>query len=67
MSSLPADLPWLLDDAGHLHTTSDADSGRFVIEDDVPLGDELRNLNVSVSFADNTNSASCIIFPKARV
>ena len=62
MSSLPADLPWLLDDAGHLHTTSDADSGRFVIEDDVPLGDELRNLNVSVSFADNTNSAVVSFF-----
>ena len=53
--SLPTDLPWLLDDVGHLHTTSDAESGRFVIEDDVPLGDELRNLSMAVSFADNTD------------
>ena len=62
MPSLPADVPWLLDDAGHLHTTSDAESGRFVIEDDVPLGDELRSLGVSVSFADNTNPTIASFF-----
>ena len=51
--SLPSDLPWLLDDSGHLHTKSDAMSGRLVIEDDVPLGTELRNIDSPVSFADS--------------
>ena len=55
MPSLPADVPWMLDDAGHLHTTSDAESSQFVIEDDVSLGDEVRKSNVAVSFADNTD------------
>ena len=67
MPSLPADLPWLLDEAGHLHTTSDAESGRFVIEDDVHLGDELRNLNVSVSFADNANPTMSSFFQRQGV
>ena len=67
MPSLPADLPWLLDDAGHLHAASDADFGRFVIEDDVPLGDELRNLSVSVSFADNTNPTIASFFRRQGV
>ena len=55
MSSLPPDVPWLLDEVGHLHTRSDAVSGRFVIEDDVPLGTELRRLSAPVAFADNAN------------
>ena len=54
--SLPPDLPWMLDGAGHLRTTSDAETGHFVIEDDVPLGNEIRRLGMAVSFADNTKS-----------
>ena len=55
MPSLPADVPWLLDDTGHLHTTSDAALGRVVIEDDLPLGDKLRKTGAAVSFVDITN------------
>ena len=53
--SLSSDIPWLLDEDGHLHTTTDAGSGRFVIENDVPLGSELRRLNAPIAFADNSN------------
>ena len=62
MSSFPSDVPWLLDDEGHLHTTCDAASGRFVIEDDVPLGTTLRKLGVSVAFADNANPTVTLFF-----
>ena len=67
MSSFPSDVPWLLDDEGHLHTTSDAVSGRFVIEDDVPLGTTLRRLGVSVAFADNANSTVTLFFRRQGV
>ena len=51
---LPHDLPWLMDERGHLFTTSDADAGRFVIEDDVSLGTLLRKSSTSVVFADSS-------------
>ena len=51
LASPPSDIPWLLDDLGYLHSTADAKAGQLVIEDDVSLGCELRNLNAPVSFA----------------
>ena len=62
MSALPTDIPWMLDEGGHLHTTSDAVSGRFVIEDDVSLGTELRRLNTLVAFADSANPTITTFF-----
>ena len=65
--SLPSDVPWLLDDTGNLHTTPDAISGRFVIEDDVPLGTELRSMKAPVSFADGGDPKIASIFRKQGV
>ena len=67
MSSFPSDVPWLLNEEGHLHTMSDAVSGRFVIEDDVPMGTELRKLNVPIAFADNPNPAITSFFRRQGV
>lgn len=61
-SLLPSEIPWLLDEVGQLHTTSDAESGSFVIEDDVPLGNEIRKSSIAVSFADNSNARMTSFF-----
>ena len=52
MPSLPTDVPWLLDERGHLHTTSDSTLGRVLIEDDLPLGAGLRQAGADVAFVD---------------
>ena len=67
ISPLPSDVPWLLDEEGHLHRTSDAVSGRFVIEDDVPLGTELRRLSVPVAFADSADPRITSFFRRQGV
>ena len=67
MPSLPTDIPWLLDEHGHLHTASDAAAGRFVIEDDLALGAEIRISGLSISFADDSNPSVISAFRKQGV
>lgn len=60
--SLPPHIPWLLDENGHLHTARDSAAGRFVIEDDVPLGTAIRKSSIPISFASNSDSSVTSFF-----
>ena len=67
MPSVPPDVPWVLDDSGHLHTWRKITSGHFVIEDDLPLARELREKGAPVSFADDANPAIISFFHRLGV
>lgn len=49
---LPPDLPWLLDDAGQLHTRAKSSEKAFLIDDDIGLSEAIRRSNSPVVFAD---------------
>lgn len=49
---LPPNLPWLLDEAGLLHTITSASANNFLIDDDIALSAALRQSNSPVVFAD---------------
>ncbi len=49
---LPPDLPWLLDEAGLLHTRAKSSAKTFLIDDDIGLSEAIRRSNSPVVFAD---------------
>ncbi len=67
MPSVLSDVPWLLDDSGHLHKQSEITSGHFVIEDNLALAKELRKVGAPVSFADDANPAIISFFHRLGV
>ena len=50
--NLPPNLPWLLDEAGLLHTRAKLSAKTFLIDDDIRLGEAIRRSNSPVVFAD---------------
>lgn len=49
--SLPSDLPVLLDESGRLHSRDEASKGAYVINDDPPLADAVRQAKLPIAFA----------------
>jgi len=67
LPAFPPELPWLLDESGHLHTATDVESGQFLVDDDLELAEKLRKVEAPVFFADVADTRVIPFFDRLDV
>ena len=67
ISTLPDDVPWLLDQRGRLHPSSAAQSCNFLIDDEPALSAQLDPESSEIAFADTSTSILLVFFNMAGI